>query len=199
MRFLGETTEGVYTDDPMNDIHPDIINRYYGVDGPERLRNSMHTGAGIVENEDEAPDEDEASTFLDADLGAEEAEEYLENMIAEDQEHNIRHAPVPVARHRNPFETDEEEAEFFSLLGAVANGNIVPAGYGVLQEEWDEDNYPEREIINVGARAVELEVTLTREVWLPRAICWAQGLDVMERLIIEREDTQEGSSSDTSS
>lgn len=186
MRLLGETTEGVYAEDPMDAIHPDIIDRYYGVVGPERLRNPMQTGAGVIDEEDHALD-------IDASVLTEENEEHLENMITEDQEHNIRHAPVRVARHQNPFETEGEEVDFFAILAMVASGDIVPEGYGVLQEEWDDDHYPELEVINTGARGLELEVTLPRQIWLPRAICWAQALDLMERSIVERDGNHTGS------
>ncbi|KAJ7215588.1 hypothetical protein GGX14DRAFT_359551 [Mycena pura] len=53
MRFLGQTTEGIYHHDPLDGIHPDSINRYYGVAGARRHRNRHQTGAGIASDEED--------------------------------------------------------------------------------------------------------------------------------------------------
>ncbi|KAJ7180225.1 hypothetical protein C8R43DRAFT_870886 [Mycena crocata] len=78
IRFLGQMTEGVYKHDPLDDIHPDAINRYYGVEGPRTRRARNQTGAGIT-SEDEAEEGEDPTE-----------EEQLENRIQADLAQNIR-------------------------------------------------------------------------------------------------------------
>lgn len=166
----------------MDGVHPDIIDRYYGVVGPDRERGSAQTGAGHPDSEDE---DEEVLEPLSRHEGDEDEE--LENQVEADQEHNIRHEPIRIARHQNPFQTDEKEAEFLSILAMVVRDDLVPIGYGVLVDEWDDDNYSELEIIKPGTKGKEIEVVLPREIWLPRATYWAQALDLMGHLIIDNE------------
>ena len=44
MRLLSQTTEGVYANDPYENIHPDLLARYHGVDRPD-------DGPGIADHE----------------------------------------------------------------------------------------------------------------------------------------------------
>jgi hypothetical protein len=162
----------------MDGVHPDTISRYYGVHGTEQIRSSGQTGAGHPEDEDIDSSSDEGSE--NGDDNDEWTE--LQHQIARDQAHNIRHKPIKVARHRNPFPTPEAEAEFWEILAMVIKDSAIPDGFGVHVEEW-ESGYPELEIIKTGARGKELEVVLPEAIWLPRAILWAQGLDVMSRLV----------------
>lgn len=175
MRFCGQTASGVYVEDPMDEIHPDAINRYYGIAGQEIQRSATQTGAGFLEEDNELVDD--ATQVAEHD-----SMEDLENRISEDQEHNIRHEPVSVAKHQNPFQTSNDEEEFFTILLMITASNLLPTGYGVRAEEWEDENYPELETINCGRRGKEIEVTLPRDIWLPRAVQWVQALDLMERL-----------------
>ncbi|KAJ7764734.1 hypothetical protein B0H16DRAFT_1413551 [Mycena metata] len=161
LRFMGQLNNGVYAD-PVDKLHPETIERYYGVEGPVRIRRPGHTGAGHPEDEDES-------------------EEYLNNAVAEDLAHNIRHPPVKVARHSNPFHSAEIEAGFFGALAEIVRCGILPNGYGVVQDEWEDATYPVMEAINPGTRGREIIVELPRDIWLPRAILFAQGLDTMHR------------------
>jgi len=106
----------------------------------------------------------------------------LQHQIVRDQAINIRHKPVKVARHHNPFTTPEAEVEFWNILALVIKDKAVPDGFGVHVEDW-ENGYPELEIIKTGARGKELEVVLPEAIWLLQAVLWAQGLDVMSRLV----------------
>lgn len=186
MRLLGQSTSGVYKDDPMDGVHPDIIDRYYGVAGPEQERGSTQTGAGHPDSEDE--DDEVLDSHHEGDM-----DEELENRVGADQAHNIRHEPIRVARHRNPFRTDEKEAEFLNILAMVVRDELVPVGYGVLADEWDDGNYSELEIIKPGTKGKEIEVVLPREIWLPRAIYWTQALDLMGHLLIDDEESDSDS------
>jgi hypothetical protein len=64
----------------------------------------------------------------------------------------------------------------------VIAADIVPLGFGVAESEWDEDTYPEFEDITLGRRGKSLNVCLPFDVWWPRAVAWAQGLDLMVRI-----------------
>ncbi|KAH9886213.1 hypothetical protein C8Q73DRAFT_748968 [Cubamyces lactineus] len=63
MRFLAHLERGVVADD-LNDVHPDLISRYYGVEGPERQHRLGQTGAGHY-SDPEDDDVDIMDTGLD--------------------------------------------------------------------------------------------------------------------------------------
>jgi hypothetical protein len=169
----------------MTDVHPGIINQYYGIDGHRRVRRPGETGAGHEDAEEFWVDEDsmpvddgESSETTEAN---DDDQEYLQDCIAKDQAKNIRHPAVKVARHKNPFESLAHQEQFFQALDEVRNAYLVPEGYGVLEWEWEDETYPLLETINPGARGKDIIVELPKAIWLPRAILFAQGLDVMSR------------------
>ncbi|KAJ7769152.1 hypothetical protein DFH07DRAFT_736053, partial [Mycena maculata] len=180
LRFLGQTTEGLYAD-PLDGIHPDAINRYYGVEGARQRRHGA-TGAGhALDDEGDLEHSDDDSEL--------DPEEELENQIQADQAGNIRHSPVKVARHKSPFEEPEQEAAFLELLDVVlSQPEVQPEDYGVLEEEWEDEDYPETETIHTGTNGKELVVVLPRDDWLPRAVQWAQALDLFNRVLDEIDD-----------
>ncbi|KAF8149251.1 hypothetical protein K438DRAFT_1625182 [Mycena galopus ATCC 62051] len=124
-------TEGVYRHDPLDGIHPDAINRYYGIAGARLRRGRNQTGAGIVsEDEGKSEDEDEAEPSM---------EEQLENRVYADLSQNIRHEPVKVAKSRSPFTDGELENHFLGLLeNVLAQPGVLPEDYGVLENEWED-------------------------------------------------------------
>ncbi|KAJ7710578.1 hypothetical protein B0H17DRAFT_914315 [Mycena rosella] len=189
IRFLGQTTEGIYREDPLDGIHPDVINRYYGVAGARRRRPRNQTGAGIASDDEGESDADGPSV-----------EEELENQIGADLAQNIRHEPVPVARHRSPFKDPDLESDFLELLeGLLEQLDALPKNYGVLEDEWEEEDYPEIEIIKPGKRGKELVIALPRPDWFPRAARWAQALDLLTRFLDEIEGTESASGNEDGS
>jgi hypothetical protein len=52
--------------------------------------------------------------------------------------------------------------------------------------EWGEGGYPAYESISVGRCKPELVIDLPVELWLPRAIIWAQALHAMQYFIFEQ-------------
>ncbi|KAJ7643032.1 hypothetical protein DFH06DRAFT_999206 [Mycena polygramma] len=173
LRFLGQLTNGVNTTDPMDKAHPDTINRYYGVEGAPRARRPGQTGAGHPGDEDS----DDGLDWMD------ENGEDLADAVEDDLAHNIRHPAIEVARHRNPFHSKAIEEKFFAALQEIIHHDLVPQGYGVLETEWEDGTYPAMETINPGTRGKGIVVALPREVWLPRAILFAQALDAMTRCL----------------
>ncbi|KAJ7659357.1 hypothetical protein DFH06DRAFT_1406595 [Mycena polygramma] len=189
IRFLGQTTEGVYHQDPLDGIHPDAINRYYGTAGARRQRRRDQTGAGHASDDDEE-DGDESDT----EPGAEDT---IENQIGADLAQNIRHAPIKVARHHSPFADAEQEDIFRELLEEVlSHPDDLPADYGILEDEWEDDAYPEIESIKPGTSGKELLIVLPRAEWFPKAAQWVQALDLLTRCLHELQEEAEGEDRD---
>ncbi|KAG5220185.1 Integrase catalytic domain-containing protein [Salix suchowensis] len=66
-------------------------------------------------------------------------------------ETTVRHKPVKVPHSVCPF--DKAGRQLFETAVSVAQEhNFVPAGYGVLLDEWDDDGYPSEEIITSGKK-----------------------------------------------
>ncbi|TFY76459.1 hypothetical protein EWM64_g7555 [Hericium alpestre] len=163
MRLLGQLEHGIYADD-YEDVHPDILNRYYGVDvDVEHIHGQ--TGAGHPDDE-----EDELPSLRDH--------------IAADQEPHIRHAPIDVPDNGSPFQDLALEAAFFAALSSIHDQGLIPNGYSVAQAEWDDEGYGEVELLKCGRGRKYLEVELPFSIWWPRAVTWAQALDLLNRLQI---------------
>ncbi|KAJ7575657.1 hypothetical protein C8J56DRAFT_798462 [Mycena floridula] len=159
MQFLGQTRFGRYHDDCDN-VHPDTIKKYYGVDGRVR-RETGETGAGNANDE------------------RQEVED-ISDRISKDQEPHIKHEAVKVPRHANPFlNSPQHEDTFFSALAEVIEKKVIPSGYGVLPGEWDEDGYPDIELLAVGRRNKPVVLSLAEPIWLARAEYWVQALSLL--------------------
>lgn len=189
----------------MDSIHPDILNKYYGVHGTPQARLSSQTGAGHPADDDDDNEEvdyevEDDTLDEDTDLYEEETrndmdeeedgrekwvdeEDILQTRITKDQAGNIRHAPIKVARHANPFDDLDDENQFTAVLRTVIEQGILPEGYNVLEEEWGGLVYPETETINPETRRKQLIVVLPKHIWLPRAILFAQGLESMTHIL----------------
>jgi hypothetical protein len=124
-------------------VHPDTIDRYYGVDVDSSV---LH--------------------------------EELAERIAADQQANIRHEGIDVPQHGSPFGSAQEDL-FFQVLAEVVEKDITPAGYGLLSDEWDGDNYPIFEVIHGRRGGKEIQVTLSHPIWKARAKFWVQALNVL--------------------
>ncbi|KAJ6479427.1 hypothetical protein C8R47DRAFT_1285488 [Mycena vitilis] len=163
MRLLGQAQLGVYRDD-CEGLHPDTIKKYYGVLGRERFG---QPGAGNPpdEQDDELPD--------------------LADRIGVDQGPHVRHEAIEVPDHRNPFsENPGEEDRFWAVLAEVVGQDISPAGYGLLPEEWDDDGYPDVEILKMGKlMKTEIRISLANPIWTRRAKFWVQALNVLGHFV----------------
>ncbi|TFK56300.1 hypothetical protein OE88DRAFT_1607356, partial [Heliocybe sulcata] len=120
MWFVGQMEHGVYAED-YEDVHPDILNHYYGIDSATEVRYAGQTGAGHSETEEDGED--------------------FDDLIATDQEHHIRHDPIPVPRATSPF-SEDVTADFLSALDEVLATDFIPAGLNVREQEWPVDGYP---------------------------------------------------------
>ncbi|KAF8959787.1 hypothetical protein BDZ97DRAFT_1666643, partial [Flammula alnicola] len=178
LRFMGQARFGVYKDE-CEGIHPDTIDKYYGVDHGTEIRHRTGHGAG------HPIDEAESDSELQ-DVSAQQQErlqpspEELAQQIADNQTPQVRHEGVSVVQGRNPFHDENTEAAFFDVLGQVIESDIIPVGYGVHPDEWINDAYPTAETMKIGSRGTkEIQILLDDKIWEARARLWAQGLNVI--------------------
>jgi hypothetical protein len=161
--FLGQLEHGIYLDEYDN-VHPELLNRYYGVSQQAAPGNVHQISAGYTNSSD------------DVDLEA------IVHDIAEGQKQHVRHDPVGLPDARNPFSNTDMQQVFEKVLRQVCEAKFIPSGLGVHKEEWEETTYPGFEYLKVG-RTKELVIMLPIEVWLPRAMSFAQGLEVLTRTL----------------
>lgn len=137
MQFLRQITEGIYLEDPFDDIHPDTLERYYGIDGPSQAQGPYISGAGHPADE-QVDDDSDAQSDVDDDISTnQDSVETLENCIAHNQQSNIRHEPIKVARHHSPFTSAADEIEFFHMLEVVKDSGVTPILFGLHLDEWE--------------------------------------------------------------
>jgi hypothetical protein len=182
MRFLGQTLHGIYVDD-CEGVHPDVINRYYGVDGAP-WQSVYRSGAGMLRDEGDF-DEDSYSD-VDGDPMNEDADDWedVQDQLAEDIEANFNHLPIDVPKHSAPFHTQLAADIFTGALNELQVNQIIPIGFGMTPAEWGNEGYPSYEIIRTGRRArKELRINLPDFIWRPRAELWVQALHILLRVI----------------
>ncbi|KAA1467872.1 hypothetical protein DENSPDRAFT_770437, partial [Dentipellis sp. KUC8613] len=183
MRFLSAVEHGVYNDyrDELSGVHPDLLQRYYGTEGNVHVRSHGQTGAG--HSSDEGADHSEPGD--EAELDPIPISE-LEDAVAADQEPNIRHDPIPVADHRNPFPNPELQQLFWDAYDEVCNNGILPQDMMLLDSEWDEGGYPSTGEIPYGSRGTRrLVIPLPRELWYPRAVAWCRAIRLLEQVVFD--------------
>lgn len=185
--------------DPENSSHDESeseseFQEYYdsiGAPGPYQSR----TGAGHPSDESDSSRSFSTSHQTASIISNSSVEEESSTGSRSSQNHtiqsylndNIRHPPIKVARHSNPFDDDEEEDEFLLALSTLLDDlSGVPAGYGVTAEEWGDEGYGDTEELQVGGRRRQLEIQIPQEIWLPRAVAWVKALDFMRRYWAER-------------
>lgn len=169
LRFLGKARHGIYRDDCAG-VHPDTIAKYYGTTPNHPKRPSGATGAGHPEDERDPGDSGNVA----------------EN-IADDQESQVKHDAVEVPLSNSPFDSSEDQSLFFRTLATVVKENVVPVGYGMTEEEWDDDGYPDVEFIKTRRRGgKELRISLESPIWKQRAILWVQALSVLAHFTSEQ-------------
>lgn len=105
-----------------------------------------------------------------------------QEIIADQVATNALHDAINVPDHRCPF-SDDGRGIFIALLNETQVQNILPEGYGVAEHEWVNGIYPDCEAISIGRSRKEREIGLPPNLWWPRAVSWAQGIDLMSRLL----------------
>ncbi|KAH0827526.1 hypothetical protein J3R83DRAFT_4239 [Lanmaoa asiatica] len=91
-------------------------------------------------------------------------------IIAEQSRH-VGHPAINVpSTPTSPFHTDQALEVFRSALHETREQGIIPLGYGVAEDEWTGNFYPEIELITVGHGNQEYTVELPFMVWWPRSV-----------------------------
>ncbi|TFK82319.1 hypothetical protein K466DRAFT_500533, partial [Polyporus arcularius HHB13444] len=183
MRFLSNIQQGYLPATDLNDVDPSVLSRCYGVDGPARRRGPGQTGAGHYDGGFES-----SATGNETDLETSDPETSdPETRVANEQQRHVRHPPIPVPDSTSPFSEETQEL-FFNCLQEVRTRGIVPQHHGVSSSEWFDGSYGDFETINFGRGGRQEELELPFSVWWPRAVEWAQGLELMTALLIEQEE-----------
>jgi hypothetical protein len=167
MRLLGQLEHGVYLQNEAT-LHPDVTFHYLGL--------QQHTNQS---DSDDMGDGDEWEDIVDdSEMTTEHSD--LPSIIADDQASQFAHDGAAVPMEINPFSGSDREEVFKLALQHVQEIGHVPYGFGIQAEEWDEDGYPEIEVIPSGRRGQkEIIVELPDFIWHPRAIKWCQALEVL--------------------
>lgn len=114
--------------------------------------------------------------------------EDLDRHLSADQEWHVRHPPIPVPQNNSPFTSEDTAIAFYSCLQEIQKQEIVPSHYGVSEEEWPEVGvYGTFERIQRGRNNRHIDVELPFSVWWPRAVKWAQGLELMNILLLQEQ------------
>lgn len=179
LRLLGQTEHGIYNDD-CEGMHPHTIVRYYGVDATPG-RHGQDSSSESSSNTDTRSEfhshgsDHHSDTFEHDDI---------EHAVAEDQERNIRHPPIPVPDAHCPFQDEDTYNMFQSVLTEALQLDGLPNGFGVTNEELGAEGYETQEILRIGKRGQKsLIVALPEHVWRPRTELWARALHVMSYFI----------------
>ncbi|KAJ7465668.1 hypothetical protein FB451DRAFT_1041457 [Mycena latifolia] len=164
---------------------PSVFDKFLAV---ARLDIFLFQDIRFISETEHGVDEDQPGvhpTILEEYYGVEENldEEWedVDDLIAADQTSDVRHEAIEAPSHDSPF-SPEIEAVFLEALEAVKTQNIIPEGFNL-----DLDNYPLRESIHLGRGGKMISVILPLDIWWPRALLWAQALDLMTRMLVEGE------------
>ncbi len=72
------------------------------------------------------------------------------------------------------------ERNFISILDDVVRaGGIVPEGYRMHPDEWEENYHPDTEKLVVGGQRKPITLSLAGPIWKARATHWVQALSVL--------------------
>ncbi|KAJ7185054.1 hypothetical protein C8R46DRAFT_1300877 [Mycena filopes] len=104
----------------------------------------------------------------------------LQRYANANQDRHVRHDTIEVTANKFPFNSEAAELLFSSSLKEARESGIIPVGLGVAEEEWEGGIYTEAELVKVGRK--EVEVALPFQIWWPRAVIWAQGLELMAKI-----------------
>ncbi|KAL0572531.1 hypothetical protein V5O48_009435 [Marasmius crinis-equi] len=180
MRFMGWLKEGTYIyEDDCKGLTPQEIQDGYGIDGDPREAPDTFVGAGY----DAEEEQEDLSSFRNEDQHSESPEEDewegddWEDMRTEIDENFIDPAKPP--KVRNPLQENKQlEALFWSMLGEVVDGGLLPEGYGIREDDWENGEYPSYEHLHTGKKrgGKDLVIQLPDNIWRPRAILWTQAL-----------------------
>jgi hypothetical protein len=73
------------------------------------------------------------------------------------------------------------ETEFFLALRELVDEEVIPVGYGLYEDEWEDDGYPLFETLDVGKRrgGKPTIISLEDPIWQHRAVLWVQAVNLL--------------------
>ncbi|ESK84132.1 hypothetical protein Moror_17034 [Moniliophthora roreri MCA 2997] len=181
MHFLGMTTGSVYIDD-CAELSADKISQHYGADTEHRPHPHNQTGASMLSDKEFSDVLSEASETGDSD------DEELRDLPSSackildglDQMMECVHVP----RYPGPFHNNKNQLLLFKQALAQLQANrVIPNGYGMQPEEWEDNKYPSYEVLQSGKGIQKLRVDLPDYVWQLKAEKWVQGLEMMNYMM----------------
>lgn len=121
-----------------------------------------------------------------SDLSPQEIEiiTFLQEQLQSEQSKHVHHPPVSVPSCQCPFGSIDMEETFWRAFSLAQQDDFVPAGYGVLEEEWEEGQYPSEQYIGNNRKHNPTPfIPLPYHLWYPRAVRSAIGLHIMNASI----------------
>ncbi|OBZ77045.1 hypothetical protein A0H81_03754 [Grifola frondosa] len=97
-----------------------------------RLRITLGSSSNGQIGAGHPPEEEDSTDDSDSEVD-------LSHRVADSQQSHIRHDPIDVPDHTSPFPSDELRVQFFTALDAIRFEHFLPAGYGLLQGERDNE------------------------------------------------------------
>ncbi|KIK52362.1 hypothetical protein GYMLUDRAFT_251303 [Collybiopsis luxurians FD-317 M1] len=174
---------GIYNEDDCQGIDLELIKDFYGTTDCLPPRPPGHTGAGYLG--DDEPDSDRNSSDEGDESDLDDLSQQIE-YIASVGHSEFLPKPVKAPRASCPFTGDELHL-YEAGLSSAARQKILPPGYGICADEWEDDHYPAVEIIRSGRKGgKEISVQLPTFIWYPRGHLWVLALSIMERILEDR-------------
>lgn len=107
-------------------------------------------------------------------------DDQLNDAIAHDQHHHIRHEAIDPPAEGDPFIYEEAKEVFEAAMKQADVEGYVPLGFGLRPDEWEDALYPTVEEIKVAKKYVDMPLPF--EIWFPRAVLWARGLEIITQI-----------------
>jgi len=173
---MGQLEFGIYDD--YDNVPAAELEQNYGIHGRPIHRLPGQTGAGHPADEDDVWDHI-------AKISVERNDDWVDMDEAATNEvnQNTYNEPIPVPAHNIPFVSDAELEAFRIRLSQYEDSKFIPAGYGMLSDEWENGVYPTIQVIPVGHRGSrQLDIGLPDIIWRPRSQVWVRALDIMNQI-----------------
>ncbi|KIK50907.1 hypothetical protein GYMLUDRAFT_252524 [Collybiopsis luxurians FD-317 M1] len=137
---------GIYNEDDCQGIDLELIKDFYGTTDHLPPCPPGHTGAGYLG--DDKPDSDRNSSNEGNELDLDDLSRQIEDIAS------VGHS--------------DELHLFEAGLSSAARQKILPPGYGICADEWEDHHYPAVEIIRSGCKGgKEISVQLLTFIWYP--------------------------------
>ncbi|KAI9570897.1 hypothetical protein HD554DRAFT_2017818, partial [Boletus coccyginus] len=114
---------GVYQDD-CDGIHPDTINKYYGIYGDLLTCQGYQLDAGHLADEEVSGDNNVFTA-------------QIVKFINQQQQAHANQDVVHISSYQIPFTNAKDKVVFFSILHEIINHATIPNRFGLTPVEWE--------------------------------------------------------------